>query len=239
MISSMVCSASMGMMSKCSHVLKNVNIAKRFLYDNISENISMEDVARHVGVGYSKFRKAFKQITGLSPNQYFIEMKLERSKTMLPVRKLRIVLDSIRRLISPEFFVVIRDSHRRSSATGIYEKYLWTSGNGTKYVKAPQVFVCKTCGAESRLILYKVCILFYDNLPVVDDIYSFSGVLVFHAYSGQVVHISRTFFFLIARCDVCADAVDAYCDIFVGRYLEVMLFIYHIAFVNYISEKHT
>ena len=43
----------------------------------------MEDVARHVGVGYSKFRKDFKQITGLSPNQYFIEMKLERSKNLL------------------------------------------------------------------------------------------------------------------------------------------------------------
>lgn len=83
MISSMVCSASMGMMYRCSHVLKNINIAKRFLYDNICGNISMEDVARHVGVGYSKFRKDFKQITGLSPNQYFIEMKLERSKNLL------------------------------------------------------------------------------------------------------------------------------------------------------------
>lgn len=83
MISSTVYSACRGLPYKCSPVIKNINRAKRFMHDNICENISMEEVARYVGIGYSKFRKDFKQITGLSPNQYFIEMKLERSKTML------------------------------------------------------------------------------------------------------------------------------------------------------------
>ena len=83
MIGSVVFSSCRGMSYRCSPLMKNVNKAKRFLYDNICGKVSMEEVARHVGVGYSKFRKDFKKITGLSPNRYFIEMKLERSKTML------------------------------------------------------------------------------------------------------------------------------------------------------------
>lgn len=83
LISSTVYSARMELPYKCSPVIKKINRAKNYMHDNICENITMEAVARHVGIGYSKFRKDFKQITGLSPNQYFIEMKLEKSKAML------------------------------------------------------------------------------------------------------------------------------------------------------------
>lgn len=83
MICSTVYSSCKGMPYKCSSIIKTINNAKNYMHDNLCKDISMEDVAMHVGMGYSKFRKIFKQITGLSPNQYFIEMKLERSKVML------------------------------------------------------------------------------------------------------------------------------------------------------------
>ncbi|MBL4676609.1 MAG: helix-turn-helix transcriptional regulator [Mucilaginibacter sp.] len=34
-------------------------------------------------VGYSWFRKAFKSYTGLSPGQYYIQLKIERAKELL------------------------------------------------------------------------------------------------------------------------------------------------------------
>ncbi len=83
MICSTVYSACKGNPFRCSSIISTINKAKNFMHDNICNDIAMEDVAMHVGMGYSKFRKVFKQITGLSPNQYFIEIKLEKSKIML------------------------------------------------------------------------------------------------------------------------------------------------------------
>ena len=43
----------------------------------------MEEVAKHAGMGYSKFRKLFRNYTGFSPQQYFLNLKLEESKDLL------------------------------------------------------------------------------------------------------------------------------------------------------------
>lgn len=83
MICSTVYSAYKGNSFRCSSIISMVNKAKNFMQDNICNDISMEDVSCFVGMGYSKFRKVFKQITGLSPNQYYIEIKMEKSKHML------------------------------------------------------------------------------------------------------------------------------------------------------------
>ena len=43
----------------------------------------MEDVATEAGMGYSKFRKVFRDYTGFPPAQYFLHLKMERAKDYL------------------------------------------------------------------------------------------------------------------------------------------------------------
>jgi AraC-like DNA-binding protein len=65
--------------------VKNPVIHKALLLfrSNINEDFSPEIAADQLQVGYSWFRKAFKAYTGLSPGQYFIQLKIERAKSLL------------------------------------------------------------------------------------------------------------------------------------------------------------
>ena len=60
-----------------------INLAQKYMREHSSERINMEDVAKHTGMGYSKFRKLFRNYTGFSPQQYFLNLKLEESKDLL------------------------------------------------------------------------------------------------------------------------------------------------------------
>ena len=60
-----------------------INLARKYMRENLSRSLSMEDVAKEVGMGYSKFRKVFRNYTGFSPAQYFINLKLEKAKDYL------------------------------------------------------------------------------------------------------------------------------------------------------------
>jgi AraC-like DNA-binding protein len=50
---------------------------------NISNAYSPEQAAHELGVGYSWFRKHFKDYTGLSPGQYYLQLKIEQAKNQL------------------------------------------------------------------------------------------------------------------------------------------------------------
>lgn len=63
--------------------LNEIQQARAYMRENVLKNLNMEDVAREVGMGYSKFRKLFKHVTGFSPMQYFIKMKMEAGKELL------------------------------------------------------------------------------------------------------------------------------------------------------------
>ncbi len=65
--------------------IKNPVIHKALLLfrSNINEAFSPEMAADQLQVGYSWFRKVFKAHTGLSPGQYFIQLKIERAKSLL------------------------------------------------------------------------------------------------------------------------------------------------------------
>lgn len=63
--------------------MSNINLAIRYMRQHISSNIRMEDIATEVGMGYSKFRKVFKDCTGFAPAQYFLRLKMERAKDYL------------------------------------------------------------------------------------------------------------------------------------------------------------
>ncbi len=61
----------------------NINLAMKYMRQNLNCNFRMEDIAAHSGMGYSKFRKEFKEYTGFSPAQYLLRLKMERAKELL------------------------------------------------------------------------------------------------------------------------------------------------------------
>lgn len=63
--------------------MKCIINAQKYMREHTSQNLCMEEVAKHAGLGYSKFRKIFRNYTGFSPQQYFVNLKLEESKDLL------------------------------------------------------------------------------------------------------------------------------------------------------------
>lgn len=60
-----------------------INLARKYMRENLSRALCMEDVAQKVGMGYSKFRRVFRNYTGFPPAQYFLNLKLEKAKDYL------------------------------------------------------------------------------------------------------------------------------------------------------------
>jgi len=57
--------------------------AKSIMYKNIYSTLNLKKVAQELGVSYSKFRIDFKKQTGISPLQYHLLLKIEKSKELL------------------------------------------------------------------------------------------------------------------------------------------------------------
>lgn len=53
------------------------------LSQNLESEISMEELAREIRVGYETFRKEFRRIYGISPKKYRIEKKMEQAGMLL------------------------------------------------------------------------------------------------------------------------------------------------------------
>lgn len=62
--------------------IEKINDA-RLLMKDIDCQLSTEQISEEVGIGYSKFRKLFKEYTGLSPAQYRLHQKLVKAKELL------------------------------------------------------------------------------------------------------------------------------------------------------------
>lgn len=60
-----------------------ITTAKFMLEKSLDKPIDMEKLVRELPMGYSKFRKAFKERTGESPNQYHLNLRLNRAKGLL------------------------------------------------------------------------------------------------------------------------------------------------------------
>lgn len=54
--------------------------ARIYIRENVTNDINLEKLAYANNVGYSYFRKMFKQYTGISPHQYHLELKIIRAK---------------------------------------------------------------------------------------------------------------------------------------------------------------
>ncbi len=64
-------------------LISKINKAKVIMRESLYEKINAEDVAKKMNVGYSGFRRAFKELTGTSPSQYMIELKINEAKLQL------------------------------------------------------------------------------------------------------------------------------------------------------------
>ncbi|WP_282122028.1 AraC family transcriptional regulator [Algibacter mikhailovii] len=69
--------------SNIEHLNSMVTKAKGMMYAQIDNAINLKLMAHDLGVGYSKFRLDFKKQTGVSPLQYYLLLKIEKSKELL------------------------------------------------------------------------------------------------------------------------------------------------------------
>jgi len=60
-----------------------VEKAKFFLRENLEASLDMKQMIREFPMSYSKFRKMFKHATGESPNQYHLNMRLDKARELL------------------------------------------------------------------------------------------------------------------------------------------------------------
>ncbi|PZP48054.1 MAG: AraC family transcriptional regulator [Pseudopedobacter saltans] len=63
--------------------LQYISKAKFLLQEAYGRDVNMTKIAKQLTVSYSKFRKDFKMVTGVSPNQFLIEIRLNKAKELL------------------------------------------------------------------------------------------------------------------------------------------------------------
>lgn len=68
---------------KDSYMEEKIIEARQLIKDNIDGVLSQEEIASKLGLGYSWFRRMFKEYTGVSPAQYQLQQKLLHAKELL------------------------------------------------------------------------------------------------------------------------------------------------------------
>ena len=66
-----------------SYIVDKINEARNIIKDNTESHISQEKIAKDLGLGYSWYRRMFKEYTGVSPAQYHLQQKVMRAKELL------------------------------------------------------------------------------------------------------------------------------------------------------------
>ena len=66
-----------------SYIVDKINEARNIIKNNTENNISQEDIAKSLGLGYSWYRRMFKEYTGVSPAQYHLQQKIMKAKELL------------------------------------------------------------------------------------------------------------------------------------------------------------
>jgi len=69
---------------------KKIRRACIYMRDNLHSEIHIEELANELNIGYSHFRRVFKKYTGLSPAQYHLTLRLQKSKELLITTNLSI-----------------------------------------------------------------------------------------------------------------------------------------------------
>lgn len=64
-------------------VIKQINKARLIMRENFLTGISPQEVAQQINMGYSWFRKLFKEYTNVSPAHFILELRLQKAKNSL------------------------------------------------------------------------------------------------------------------------------------------------------------
>lgn len=85
-----------------------IRSARNYMQEHTEDDISMPDVAKYLHISYATFRHTFKKYTGLSPAQYFINLRLHRAKELLRSTEIPIKEISYRlHFENPEYFATL------------------------------------------------------------------------------------------------------------------------------------
>lgn len=66
-----------------TYIIDKINEARILMKENVEHPLSGEEIADKLGLGYSWFRRMFKEYTGVSPTQYQLQQRLLRAKELL------------------------------------------------------------------------------------------------------------------------------------------------------------
>lgn len=64
-------------------MIKYIDQARVIMRENYLTNMSPQEVAQQINMGYSWFRKKFKEYTNVSPAHFMLELKLNKAKGLL------------------------------------------------------------------------------------------------------------------------------------------------------------
>ncbi len=64
-------------------ILKRLTFAKEYISSNYNKNISLEDIAQTACLSVNHLLRTFKQAYGISPHQYLVKVRIDRSKYLL------------------------------------------------------------------------------------------------------------------------------------------------------------
>ena len=76
--------------SRMSRREMHVKKAKQFIQNNIQNRISAEDVASSLFLSRAYLRNIFTEYVGIPPKKYIIDMKVERAKELLRIKRLSV-----------------------------------------------------------------------------------------------------------------------------------------------------
>lgn len=67
-----------------------INNARLIIREKLESRVTIQEIAGQLGMGYSNFRKLFKEFTGVSPALYQQELRLQRAKELLSTTNISI-----------------------------------------------------------------------------------------------------------------------------------------------------
>jgi AraC-like DNA-binding protein len=99
-----------------------INNIKFSIHENLNSDISPEELAANHNVSYAWFRKAFKEITGQSPGQYQLNLKIQKACRMLHETELSVAEIAYQNGFESEYYFSRVFKNKMSKSPSNYRK---------------------------------------------------------------------------------------------------------------------
>jgi AraC-like DNA-binding protein len=60
-----------------------VERARAIMQEHVEDSITVDEIAQRVGLGYTRLLNVFRQYTGLTPYQYYLQLRIHRARELL------------------------------------------------------------------------------------------------------------------------------------------------------------